>query len=132
MVVLTCQTHGERYFSYEECPKCKANSFLIEEILNANQIADSLEGSKALAKLQQKAREENGFSEEGVKYDQEKERLDLIPFEAIFALGKVLTYGAQKYTNRNWEKGMDWGRLFGAAMRHLWCWWGGKGPTSKS
>lgn len=33
---------------------------------------------------------------------------------------------------RNWEKGMSWGRVFGALMRHLWCWWGGKGPTTKS
>lgn len=33
---------------------------------------------------------------------------------------------------RNWELGMKWGRVFGALMRHMWCWWGGKSPTSKS
>jgi hypothetical protein len=27
---------------------------------------------------------------------------------------------------------MSWGRVFGALMRHLWAWWGGKGPTTKS
>ncbi len=31
---------------------------------------------------------------------------------------------------RNWEKGMKWGRVFGAAMRHLWCWWGGQAPAT--
>ena len=27
---------------------------------------------------------------------------------------------------RNWEKGMSWGRVFGAMMRHMWAWWGGQ------
>lgn len=27
---------------------------------------------------------------------------------------------------RNWEKGMSWGRCFGAMMRHMWAWWGGE------
>lgn len=34
--------------------------------------------------------------------------------------------------DRNWEKGMKWGRVFGALQRHLWAWWQGKGPTTKS
>lgn len=25
--------------------------------------------------------------------------------------------------DRNWELGMSWSRVFGAAMRHLWAWW---------
>jgi len=33
----------------------------------------------------------------------------------------------QKMTGeRNWERGMGWGRVFGAAMRHLWAWWAGE------
>jgi hypothetical protein len=27
---------------------------------------------------------------------------------------------------RNWEKGMRWGRVFGALMRHAWAWWRGE------
>lgn len=69
---------------------------------------------------------------EGVKHDDAKARLDLIPPEALFALGEILTYGARKYTDRNWEKGMRWGRVFAAATRHLWAWWGGRGPTTQS
>lgn len=69
---------------------------------------------------------------EGVKNDSGKCRLDLIPPEAIFALGEILTFGATKYADRNWEKGMSWGRVFGALMRHSWAWWGGQGPTTKS
>jgi len=68
----------------------------------------------------------------GRKDDQNKPRLDLIPPEIIFALGTILDFGAKKYADRNWEKGMSWGRVFGAAMRHAWAWWGGKAPTTKS
>lgn len=69
---------------------------------------------------------------EGHKDDTDKVRLDLFPGDALFAIGRVLTFGARKYSDRNWEKGMKWGRVFGALQRHLWAWWQGKGPTTKS
>ena len=68
----------------------------------------------------------------GRKDDVDKNRLDLVPPELIFAVGAVLTYGAHKYSSRNWEHGMSWGRVFGALMRHMWAWWGGQGPTTRS
>jgi len=68
----------------------------------------------------------------GWKNDAGKVRLELVPPELLFAVGQVLTFGANKYADRNWEKGLSWGRVFGALMRHLWAWWGGKGPTTKS
>lgn len=69
---------------------------------------------------------------EGRKDDGEKVRMDLIPPELLFAVGDILTFGAKKYADRNWENGMKWGRVYGALMRHMWMWWGGKGPTTKS
>jgi hypothetical protein len=66
------------------------------------------------------------------KYDTGKVRLELIPSELIYAVGTILTFGADKYDDRNWEKGMSWGRVFGALMRHMWCWWGGVQPTSNN
>lgn len=68
----------------------------------------------------------------GRKDDQSKPRPELISPEFIFALSHVLTFGAQKYSDRNWEHGMAWSRVFGAAMRHLWAWWGGAAPSSQS
>ncbi len=68
--------------------------------------------------------------ETGIKHDSNKIRFDLIPPEFLFALAQVLTNGAEKYADRNWEKGMAWGKVFGACMRHLWCWWGGKQKTN--
>lgn len=67
---------------------------------------------------------------EANKHDSGKARLELIPSEVMFALGEILGAGADKYGDRNWELGMNWSRVFGACMRHLWCWWGAKAPTS--
>ena len=68
----------------------------------------------------------------GRKNDKGKVRMELVPPELLFAVGQVLTFGANKYADRNWENGMAWGRVFGALMRHLWAWWGGKGPTTRN
>lgn len=69
---------------------------------------------------------------EGTKHDTGKIRMDLLPPEFLFATATILTFGATKYADRNWEQGMKWGRVFGALMRHLWCWWGGQGPTTNN
>ena len=59
---------------------------------------------------------------EGRKDDTDKVRLELIPPELLFGIGAILSFGAKKYADRNWEKGMSWSRVFGAMMRHIWCW----------
>lgn len=61
-----------------------------------------------------------------LKYDQEKTRHDLVPPEAIEGMAKVLTFGANKYSDRGWEVGMDWGRVYAALQRHVLAWWSGQ------
>lgn len=39
-------------------------------------------------------------------------------WDYLAALAAVYAYGAGIYGDRNWEKGMAWGRLYSAAMRH--------------
>ena len=63
---------------------------------------------------------------DGNKYDDGKPAMDLLPPELLTAVADVLQYGAQKYEPRNWEKGMRWGRVFAALMRHMWAWWAGE------
>lgn len=65
-------------------------------------------------------------SSPAIKFDSNKHRFDLIPVEALEEVAKVFTYGATKYAPRNWEKGMDWGRVFAAMMRHSWAFWRGE------
>lgn len=62
----------------------------------------------------------------GVKHDQDKLRYDLLPPEMLEETAKILTEGANKYGERNWEEGMDWSRPFGALQRHVWAWWNGE------
>ena len=56
---------------------------------------------------------------EGIKFDSEKLRWDLLPFDALEEVVKVYTYGATKYEDRNWEKGIKYSRIIGALLRHL-------------
>lgn len=55
----------------------------------------------------------------GVKHDQGKLKLSLIPKEAIWEIGNALTYGANKYGEFNFRKGISHSRLLDAAMRHI-------------
>lgn len=59
------------------------------------------------------------MKEEGKRYDAEKLRMDLIPPEVLIAFAQVATYGAGKYGDHNWEKGMAWSRMIASLMRHL-------------
>lgn len=62
----------------------------------------------------------------GFKADAGKARFDLIPSKPLFALAQLFTLGSTKYSARNWERGMRFGRVFAAMMRHAWAWWGGE------
>lgn len=64
--------------------------------------------------------------DEAKKHDTGKLRFDLIPAQALEEVARVFTIGAEKYEDRNWEKGMKWGRVFAAIMRHLWAYWRGE------
>lgn len=63
---------------------------------------------------------------EGRKDDGDKVRLDLLPPELMFAVGEIMTFGAAKYGDRNWELGMAWSRPYAALMRHMLAWWSGE------
>jgi hypothetical protein len=69
---------------------------------------------------------------EGRKDDADKNRIDLLPFDALEEVAEIMTLGARKYADRNWESGINYNRLFRAALGHLWAWWmrrdDGKGP----
>lgn len=54
----------------------------------------------------------------GVKFDAGKIRMDLVPQDAIMAIAAVFTYGAIKYDDWNWAKGMRDGRIDAAYERH--------------
>jgi hypothetical protein len=58
----------------------------------------------------------------GLRYDSGKPRFDLVPPEAMIELAAHYERGARKYADRNWERGMDWGKCFASMQRHSWAW----------
>jgi len=57
--------------------------------------------------------------EEGLRFNTGKVRFDLAPAFAQEQYAKVLTKGAEKYAERNWEKGMAWSKVLASLERHL-------------
>lgn len=54
----------------------------------------------------------------GLKHDDGKLRMDLIPPEALESLAEVLMYGAAKYDANSWQ-GVEPSRYLAALLRHL-------------
>jgi len=52
--------------------------------------------------------------------------MDLIPVYPLQELAKVYTIGAAKYNDRNWEAGLEFGRVYAAMLRHATSWWNGE------
>jgi hypothetical protein len=56
----------------------------------------------------------------GKKFDHDKPRWDLLPYDAVGAVVDVLTHGCEKYGPENWRQVEGWQRrYFAAAQRHL-------------
>lgn len=74
------------------------------------------------AKLQDFQPIVNQSNQTGKKFDQGKNRLDLIPEDALWEVGKVYTLGAGKYGDWNWAGGIKYSRVVAALRRHLSKW----------
>ena len=71
--------------------------------------------------------------EEGLKDDNGKLRYDLLPFESIDEIIKVLNYGCKKYKPNSWQKVEDGIERYTAALlRHLSLWRQGEDIDTES
>lgn len=61
----------------------------------------------------------------GIKYDNGKPKIALVPPELVLAVAQALTHGAEKYSDRNWEKGLAWSRVYSSLQRHVQDFWAG-------
>ena len=62
------------------------------------------------------------MEEKGVKFDEGKNRLDLLPTEFLEGVGHTLSFGANKYDDENWRGGIKYHRVYGSLLRHLFSW----------
>lgn len=61
--------------------------------------------------------------ETGGEKGQKDVRLHALPWEALHELGRVFTFGEQKYDDYNFRKGFAWSLSFDALQRHAWAFW---------
>ena len=104
--------------AYEAARNAKCSLALARKVLAKRQTPVEVLTEKSVWKLVE--------PQAGVKYDTGKLPWHLLPPDALDEVLKVLDYGQNKYSARNWEHGMDWSRPFSALMRHMWAWWRGE------
>lgn len=68
----------------------------------------------------------------GIKHDEGKPRMELLPTAPLVEIAKVLSFGAEKYSPHNWRGGFDYSRLVGATLRHLTAWNDGEDKDEES
>ncbi len=59
----------------------------------------------------------------GGQKGRKSDRFDLIPADFERALAEHYGKGAEKYEDRNWERGYDWSLSYRALRSHLAWWW---------
>lgn len=57
--------------------------------------------------------------EKGLRYNNGKLRWSLVDFDALEDMVKVLEFGAEKYDDHNWKKGLNTTQVCESLMRHL-------------
>ena len=57
---------------------------------------------------------------------QKMARFDLIPANPLWDVAEAYGRGAEKYEERNWERGYKYSLSFAALQRHAWMFWNGQ------
>lgn len=57
--------------------------------------------------------------EAGTKHDSGKPQVDLIDPNFIIGMASVMSFGAEKYSRGNWQKGIQISRLISSLYRHF-------------
>lgn len=70
--------------------------------------------------------------DKATRYNEGKPRLGLIPPEIIIGIGEVLTFGAKKYDDNNWKKGLSDENCMSSCLRHLMAYQAGEEVDSES
>ena len=125
-----CRRCGQRLYAWSSILGCHRDPLQQHEF-NAMEIKIAPPPPEDL-NLQELEMNGQETKDGGIKHDENKPRWELIPYDAIRGVAEVLTSGAQKYSARNWELGIAYGRVFGAVQRHLTAWWQGEDNDPES
>ena len=59
------------------------------------------------------------MSQLGDRFNEGKLRWSLVDFESLEDMVKVLEFGANKYSEENWKKGLKWREVIESMLRHI-------------
>jgi hypothetical protein len=68
----------------------------------------------------------------GLRHNEGKIPVQLVPTSAITGIAKVLEAGMLKYPKDNWRRGMAWTTVYASLMRHLLKWMDGEDIDSET
>lgn len=73
-------------------------------------------------------------TDKAIKYDNGKTDWQLMPFEAIEEINKVLEFGAKKYSAFNWAEGSGfrYSRIINSLLRHIFAYMRGEDKDPES
>lgn len=98
--------------------KCTPPGFEYEFTDLDKELLEILE-RKHMGAVKELAVEQKLEENKGVKFDAGKAPLDLLPYEALAEVARVLGFGEIKYGTGNWAQGVEQRRLISAALRHI-------------
>ena len=121
--MVDCKTCNEPTFEGEEfCShSCAVEADIVAGVTNALPAPPALPGFAAPT-----APDSAPVAPAGLKFDDGKVPLHLLPFDSLIEIAKVLQFGAKKYAPNNWRKGFVYSRLFRAGIGHMISWWMGQ------
>lgn len=76
--------------------------------------------------LDEENKERRSVSSTGGEKGVKLERFDLVPVGPLTELARRYGVGAEKYAERNWERGYEWSKSYAALQRHLNAFWNGE------
>ena len=110
-----------------------------EDIKLVSEVEISSSSSEAPESSQKPSEPEQGVSQEPLKYDAEKPRMDLIRPEFTLGLGRVLGYGASKYKEQRGElpnylkgQGFHYSTILASLERHIAQWKAGQNKDEET
>lgn len=70
--------------------------------------------------------------EKGLRYNDGKPRWSLVDFDSLEDMVRVLEYGAEKYYDDNWKKGLETREVVESMMRHIFAYLRGEDTDPES
>jgi len=96
---------------------------LVEEVIMEKQERKKKQSGKAedLERLKKEGKDTTATTGKGggLRFNQGKLRFDLVEPRAHRDMVEILTMGANKYFDRNWENGLSWTSVLASLKRHL-------------